>query len=72
MSRKFLPSHAPGHAAIAPSQMDRLGSGTIDSSVGLCTVPVPWHSGHMPAVVLGEKASESSLPYSNRSRMPSG
>ena len=72
MSRKFFPSHAPGHAAIAPSQIDRLGSGTIDSSVGRCTVSVPWHSGHIPAVVLGEKASESSLPYSSRSRIPSG
>ena len=67
MSWKFLPSHAPGHAAIAPSSMDSDGSGTIDCSVGAWTVPVPWQVGHIPAAVLGEKWSESSRPTLSRS-----
>ena len=62
MSRRFLPFQAPGHDAIAPSAMLRLGSGTIDSSVGTCCTPRPWHTGHMPVGVFGEKASESSRP----------
>ncbi len=60
MSRRFLPCHAPGQAATAPSRMDSDGSGTSDSSVTRCTRPMPWHSGQAPAGVLGEKASESS------------
>ena len=40
--------------------MDSVGSGTIDSSVGSCTTPVPWHVGHMPSGVLGENESEYS------------
>ncbi len=59
MSRKFLPSHAPGHEAIAFSRMDSVGSGTRESSVARCTRPRPWHSGQAPAIVLGEKPSES-------------
>ena len=60
MSRRFLPSQAPGQEAIARSRMLSEGSGTIDCSVARCTRPRPWHSGHAPATVLGEKASESS------------
>ena len=59
-SRRFFPCQAPGHAAIAPSLIDREGSGTSSSSVVRCTRPSPWHSGHAPAAVFGEKASESS------------
>ena len=49
-----------GQAAIAPSRIDSEGSGTSSSSVVRCTRPRPWHSGHAPAAVFGEKASESS------------
>ena len=70
MSWKFLPSHAPGQAAMAPSSIDSEASGTIDASVGAWTVPVPWHVGHMPAAVLGEKWSESRRP--TRSTRASG
>ena len=62
MSRRFLPCHAPGHAATAPSRMLSPGSGTREGSVTSCTVPRPEHRGHAPAAVLGEKASESRLP----------
>src|SRR5680860_692196 len=61
MSRRFLPCHAPGHAVTAPSRMVRLGSRTRESSVTVCAVPSPWHAGHAPIAVLGEKESDSSL-----------
>lgn len=60
MSRRFLPCQAPGHAAIAPSRIDSDGSGTMSSSLVRCICPSPWHSGHAPTAVFGEKASESS------------
>ncbi len=60
MSRRFLPCQAPGQAATAPSRMLSDGSGTSVCSVTSCTVPSPEHSGHAPAAVFGEKASESS------------
>ncbi len=60
MSRRFLPCHAVGQAAMAPSRTLREGSGTMEASLTVCETPRPWHSGHAPAAVLGEKASESS------------
>lgn len=63
MSRRFLPCQAPGHAAMAPSRIVSDGSGTSDRSVTVCATPRPWHTGHAPAAVLGEKASESSRPW---------
>ena len=60
MSRRFLPCHAPGQAAIAPSRMLSEVSGTSEDSVTVCAIPRPWHSGQAPAAVLGENASESS------------
>ena len=41
MSWKFLPAHAPGQAAMAPSSMESEGSGTMEASVGSWTTPVP-------------------------------
>ncbi|MDI2021155.1 hypothetical protein PJL18_01673 [Paenarthrobacter nicotinovorans] len=45
---------------MAPSLMLRDVSGTRDSSLTVWATPRPWHSGHAPAAVFGEKASESS------------
>ena len=66
MSRRFLPCHAPGHAAMAPSRMLSEGSGTREDSVTVCAIPRPWHSGQAPAAVLGENASESSCAGARR------
>src|SRR5271168_4883283 len=62
MSRRFLPCHAPGQEATAPSAMLLLRSGTREASVTSCTTPWPWQTGQAPATVFGENASESSLP----------
>ena len=59
MSRRFLPCHAPGQAAMAPSRMLSEVSGSSDASLTVCAMPSPWHSGQAPAAVLGENASES-------------
>jgi hypothetical protein len=59
MSRRFCPCHAPGQAAIARSRMLSDGSGTSVSSVTVCTLPSPWHSGQAPTAVFGENQSES-------------
>ena len=59
MSRRFLPCQAPGQAAMAPSRMLRLASGTSSGSVTVCEMPRPWHTGQAPVAVLGENASES-------------
>ncbi len=45
---------------MAPSRMLSAVSGTREDSVTVCAMPSPWHSGHAPAAVFGEKASESS------------
>lgn len=60
MSRRFLPCHAPGQAAIAPCRIDSSGSGTRSSSLVRWMRPMPWQDGQAPAAVLGEKESESS------------
>lgn len=70
MSRRFLPCHAPGQAVIAPSRMLSDGSATSVSSVTVRATPTPWHSGHAPATVLGEKASESSLVAKPSGKVP--
>ncbi|MGP9683211.1 hypothetical protein [Brachybacterium sp. AOP3-A1-3] len=62
MSRKFLPSHAPGHAAIAPSAIESESSGTIEDSVGSRSTPAPWQRGQAPSGVFGEKKSEVRRP----------
>ena len=59
MSRRFLPCQAPGQAAIAPSRMLRVGSGTREPAVTVCAMPSPWHCGQAPAAVFGEKESDS-------------
>src|SRR4051794_29291860 len=61
MSRKFLPSQAPGQAATAPWRMLSDGSGTTEDSLTANVTPTPWQCGQAPAGVLAEKASESSL-----------
>ena len=58
MSWKFFPAHAPGQAAMAPSSMLLVWSGTMEFSVGMWMTPWPWQAGHMPSGVLGEKESE--------------
>ena len=60
MSRKFLPSQAPGQAATAPSRMLSDGSGTTEDSLTAKVTPTPWQCGQAPAGVLAENASESS------------
>ena len=45
---------------MARSRMVSDGSGTIDASVASNTLPRPWQSGHAPAGVFGENASDSS------------
>ncbi|MCY1235427.1 hypothetical protein D9M72_480420 [compost metagenome] len=60
MSRRFLPCHAPGQAAMAPSAMLSEVSGTREDSLTVWAMPRPWHTGQAPAAVLGENASESS------------
>ena len=60
MSRKFLPSQAPGQAATAPSRMLSEGSGTTEASLTSNVTPTPEQRGQAPAAVAVEKASESS------------
>ncbi len=58
MTRKVQPSPlsmAPFHGAMAPSRMDRRGSGTTSSGSTSTRVPRPWQSGHMPSGPLNEK-----------------
>jgi hypothetical protein len=46
-----------GHAAMARCLTVSEVSGTMDSSVTVYTRPMPWHCGHAPSAVLGEKHS---------------
>ncbi len=64
MSRRFWPCHAGGHAAIARSRIVSESSGTIDASVASTTRPRPWHVGHAPCAVFGEKSSAYSIGWS--------
>ena len=52
------------------SRMVSDGSGTIVPSVTRWIRPSPWHSGHAPTAVLGEKASESSRSVARADSVP--